>query len=121
MAIADSGLLISWATPAAKKADSRQALRADELLAPLVNLPIEVAADLLKAGRHAVEGFGQLLHFVLPREGQAIVEIALGHAQAPLDAAFAAERKPRYSRRQSSRKRRRPRGPADQDTSRKFL
>src|SRR5580704_10464672 len=67
-----------------EQADSRQPLRADELLTPLVNLAIEVAANFLEAGRHAVEGFGQLLHFVLPRETQAVVEITLGDPRGSL-------------------------------------
>ena len=68
-----------------QKADAGQLLAADDLLGPLLDLPIEVVADFLEAGRHRVHRLGQLAHLVVRVEANAVVELAGRHLARAFD------------------------------------
>ena len=82
-AIEASGLLISWATPGGEEADAGQPLGADELPAPLLDLPLEVGVGDAEPGGHVVERLGQVLHLVAGLEVDLVVERAPGHPADP--------------------------------------
>ena len=65
MAIEASGLLISCATPAARKPTLASCSLRTTCLVRCLDLAIEVVANLLKAGRHVVHRLGQAPTFRL--------------------------------------------------------
>ncbi len=62
-----------------QKADAGQLLAAHDLLGAHLHLAVEVVANGLKAGGHVVQRAGQLGHFVVAVELNAIAEIARRH------------------------------------------
>ncbi len=85
MAIEASGLLISWATPAARKPTLASCSLRTTCLVRSLHLAVEVVANLLEAGGHVVHRLGQLGHFVARIEVDAMVEIAGRHLARALD------------------------------------
>ena len=81
-----SGLLISWATPAARK--PTLASRSERTSCRLRSLTCRARSRYISRSRprHVVEGVGQVLHFVAAVDLDAMLEIALGD---PADARFA--------------------------------